>query len=208
MGRLSVSWQGRPKTGTYCPERTTSIHDGIMDIWLHSEVVDGTMKNLVDAPLPVISGRSYGNSQRYGRYVIRYKVPAPFPDFHLSWLLWPNSNQRADGEIDFPEVDTNSRKIGAFMHWHKGPSSSQYAYIVDTPFYGSWHTAVIEWLPSRVTFLIDGKKVGNTANPSKIPNKPLHWIIQNNLSFFGRHHASSRGHIYIDWVAIYARAGG
>jgi hypothetical protein len=117
----------------YCPERTTSIHDGVMDIWLHSQVVGGKMKHLVNAVIPTIAGRPNWNSQRYGRYVIRYKEPRPFPAFHLSWLLWLSSNQRRDGEIDFSEADTDSKRIGGFMHWQKGPSSSAYGYIVGTP---------------------------------------------------------------------------
>jgi hypothetical protein len=64
---------------------------------------------------------------------------------------------------------------------------------------------VIDWLPHRVTFFLDGKTVGNTTNPTKIPNKLLRWIIQTNLSSsVAEARNTSQGHIYIDWAAIYA----
>jgi chitodextrinase len=202
-------WKGTPTWGTYCPERTTSIHDGVMDIWLHSESVGGTMLHLIDAPMPKIAGYTDTNGQLYGRYVIRYEEPSAFSMFHASWLLWPNSGVwPGDGEIDYPEGDTNSGTTQAFMHWQGGTSgASQDAYSTGVPMYGVWHTAVIEWLPSRVTFILDGKIVGNSTDTTKIPSTPMHFVIQNGGSFsVSSPDNTSQGHIYIDWVAIYKPA--
>jgi chitodextrinase len=201
-------WKGTPTWGTYCPERTTSIHDGIMDIWLHSENVGGTMLHLIDAPMPKIAGYPNTNGQRYGRYVVRYEEPTSFPMFHVSWLLWPNSDTwPRDGEIDFPEGDTNGSTWG-FMHWQDATSGSQQdAYSTGVPLYGTWHTAVIEWLSSRVTFILDGRVVANSTDPTKIPHTAMHFVIQNGGSFgVSTPDNTSQGHIYIDWVAIYAPA--
>jgi len=200
-------WQGTPTWGTYCPERTTSIHDGLMDVWLHSEPVDGRMLHLIDAPFPRIAGYPHGNGQVYGRYAIRYRVPEPFPLFHLSFMLWPDSNiWPAEGEIDFPESETDG-SAWAFMHWKGGTSAGQQdAYSAGT-LAGGWHTAVIEWLPSRVTFLLDGRVVGSSTDASRIPSTPMHFLLQHGGSFFvPEPDATTQGHVLVDWVAIYARS--
>jgi Glycosyl hydrolases family 16 len=198
-------WSGTPTWGTYCPERTTSIHGGLMDIWLHSEQINGTWKHLIDAVQPIVAGRSQFQGQLYGRYVIRYEQSASFPMFHESWLLWPDSNTwPRDGEIDFPEADTNSSSTSAFMHRQGGTSGgSQDAYSAKVPIYGAWHTAVIEWLPTRCTFILDGNVVGNST--SNVPNTQMHWVIQNGGNFGATPDNTSQGHLYIDWVSIYAR---
>lgn len=201
-------WKGTPSWGIYCPERTTSIFNGVMDIWLHSESVGGTTLHLIDAVLPRIVGYPHSNGQTYGRYVIRYYQPASFGMFHLSWLLWPDSDVwPRDGEIDFPEGDTNST-ISAYMHWRNATSDTeQDAFSTGVPIHGRWHTAVIEWLPKRVTFLLDGKVVGTTNDQARIPNASMHFVIQNNGSNEVAPDDWSQGHIYIDWVTIYAPTG-
>jgi Glycosyl hydrolases family 16 len=197
-------WRAEPHGGFYCPGRTTSIHDGVMDVWLHSAQIGGSSVDLVDAPLPVIPGHSNHNGQLYGRYAIEFYEPRSFPAYHISWLLWPDSNTwPRDGEIDFPEADT-SGAIDAFMHRQGGTdASSQDAYSSGVSIYGSWHTAVIEWLPTRCTFILDGKVIGNSTNPATIPHTPMHVVLQ-----FGRSaHASSgdgaQGHVYIDWIEVW-----
>jgi beta-glucanase (GH16 family) len=181
----------------------------MMDIWLHTESVNGAATHLIDAVLPKFgSGSSYyGSGQLYGRYVIRFKSDA-FNMYHASWLLWPNSGSwPGDGEIDFPEGDLNSN-INAYMHWQNGTSgASQDAYSTNVPFGGNtWHTAVIEWLPSRCTFILDGTTIGNSTNTSRIPNTPMHLVIQNGGSFGQTPDNTSQGHIYIDWITIYKPA--
>jgi hypothetical protein len=195
-------WNGTPSWATYCPERTTSIHDGVLDFWIHSEQVGGVWKHLITALSPKIPG------QLYGRYVIRFEEPTAFPDYHMSFLLWPNSNVwPRDGEIDLPEGDTNGT-IWAFMHRQGATSGGdQDAYGSGVSVGGSgWHTAVIEWLPSRCTFLVDGKVIGQST--SRIPNTPMHWELQMNGNGTAASAVSNSagGHILIDWVAVYSPA--
>jgi hypothetical protein len=201
-------WRGTPPEGVYCPGRTTSIHDGVMDIWLHSERFDGAWHHLIDAPVPVIKGYPSGNGQLYGRYVIEFHQPRSFPMFHVSWLLWPDSNNwPTDGEIDFPEADT-SRTISAFVHWRGSTSgSTQDPYSTDTPIFGGWHQAIIEWLPSRCTLILDGRAIGNTTNPAIIPQTRMHLVIQNGIRKHATLDNTTQGHILIDWIAIYAPEG-
>ena len=70
-----------------------------------------------------------------------------------------------------------------------------------------WHTAVTEWTPKSVRFLLDGKVVGSSPDPAMIPNKPMHWVLQTETAINGKKPpASSAGHVLIDWVAAYKMA--
>jgi Glycosyl hydrolases family 16 len=200
-------WRGQPNGGFYCPGRTTSIHEGVMDIWLHGTRIGGQATALIDAPLPVIPGYPDHNGQLYGRYAIEFYEPSAFPMFHISWLLWPDSNTwPRDGEIDFPETDS-SGNIEAFMHWQGGhDGSSQDAYSTHVPIYGRWHEAVIEWLPSRCTFTLDGVVIGNSTHRAAIPDTPMHFVLQFGRSTDTPSGEDAQGHVYVDWVAIWAPA--
>jgi hypothetical protein len=127
------------------------------------------------------------------------------PDVPHLLLLWPDSNiWPRDGEIDFPEGESDGL-IWAYPHRLNASAGFQHnGYNARAPFDGGWHRATIEWLPSRVTFLLDGTVVGNLTDGSKISNNPLHWVIQNNASSRVAPDSTSQGHICIDWLSIYA----
>ena len=194
-------WKDTSKNGTYWPQKGLSAHDGLLDVWLHTETVNGVATHIVNAPQPILPGPTRG--QLYGRYVIRFRAD-PVPGYKTAWLLWPDSGLRTDGEIDFPEGNLSST-IHAYMHRQGATSGSdQDAYSTGIS-YTSWHTAVIEWLPSRCTFILDGKVIGNST--SRIPATPMHYVIQTETQLSGGAPANTAsGHVYIDWVAVYARA--
>lgn len=201
--------RGTPTWGNYCPERTTSIAAGVMDIWLHTETdANAGLLHEITANVPRATPSSSYLAQKYGRYAVRYRLPAAFPMFHVSWLLWPTSNTwPRDGEIDFPEGDTSSSVTSAFMHWQGGTSGgSQDAYTAQTPLYGAWHTAVIEWLPTRCTFILDGTVIGNSTVASRIPSTPMLYVLQHGGRFGITPDNTSEGHVQVDWVTVYARA--
>jgi Glycosyl hydrolases family 16 len=186
--------------GTYWPQRGLSTHDGVLDIWLHTERVNGTDVHVVNAPQPVIPGMKRG--QLYGRYAIRFKAD-PVPGYKTAWLLWPDSGRRSEGEIDFPETNTlDGGTAHAFVHPIK--YGSQAAFNSRVPEAGAWHTAVIVWTPSSCRFMLDGKQIG--VDTHGIPDTPMHWVIQTETQLSGGPPPdSAAGHVYIDWVAIYAR---
>jgi len=114
--------------------------------------------------------------------VIRFRADA-VPGYKTAWLLWPDSEDwPSDGEIDFPEGDL-SGTIGGFVHYRGGVSGSDQAAFATNATYTGWHTAIITWLPSGVTFRLDGKTVGTTT--TRIPNTPMHWVIQTETSIGG-----------------------
>jgi hypothetical protein len=203
---VSTKWGGyngshdTTGNGAYEPGQVVSIHDGVMDLYPHT--VNGV--HLVAAPEPIIpnaTGRDGG--MLYGRYEIRFKSQA-VAGYKTAWLLWPDSNVWSDGEIDFPEGNLNST-FAAYMHHVGDPKAQDVFPTSDT--YASWHTAIVEWTPSSVTFLLDGQVMGVSTDAANIPDTAMHWVLQTETRLAGGPPSdSAAGHVYIDWVAIYAYA--
>lgn len=178
--------------GTYAPRRVVSVQNGALDLSLRTE--GGTP--LVAAPTPLVNG-SWGGST-YGRYSVRYRADA-VAGYETAWMLWPDSEDWNDGEIDFPEGDLTGTAHG-FVHQPGNPGRN--ALAVDTGATSTgWHTATVEWLPSGVTFLLDGRQVARTTVS---PSKPLHLVLQTETS--GRPSASAAGHVQLDWITVQQRA--
>jgi hypothetical protein len=194
-------WRDTSRNGMYWPEHGLSTHDGVLDIWLHTEKVDGSGMHVVNAPQPVIPGVERG--QLYGRYAIRFKGD-PVPGYKTAWLLWPDSGERREGEIDFPEGSLTGT-ISAFVHPVDAGSASDASSFSTRATYRSWHTAVIVWEPGRCTFVLDGKVIGTVTD--RVPATPMHWVIQTETQLSGGAPPDdASGHVYIDWVAVYKRA--
>lgn len=187
--------------GTYWPQRGLSMHDGVLDIRLYTATADGRVVHVVNAPQPRLPNVERG--QLYGRYAIRFKAD-PVTGYKTAWLLWPDSGDRAEGEIDFPETySLHEGTIHAFVHPNNG--TRQAAFDTGVPEAGAWHTAVIVWTPGLCRFILDGKQIGSTTNG--IPDTPMHWVIQTETQLSGGPPPDkASGHVYIDWVAVYARA--
>jgi Glycosyl hydrolases family 16 len=186
-------WTDTSKHGVYSPQ-IISVANSMMDMYLHTE--NGV--HMVAAPLPVIPG----GDQLYGRYAIRFRAD-PVVGYKTAWLLWPKSGTwPRDGEIDFPEGNLN-QTISGFMHRQGATSGSdQYAASTSATF-GGWHTAIIEWGPSQLRFILDGSVIGTTT--SRIPNTPMHWVIQTETALDGSTpSASAAGHVQVDWVAVWS----
>jgi hypothetical protein len=189
------------KNGTYYPSKVVSIQNGIMNLYIHTE--NGVhMVAALEPKLPGAVGQEGG--LLYGRYAIRFRSD-PIPGYKTAWLLWPDSeNWPQDGEMDFPEGGLDGGMC-AFMHHQGGTSGSdQDAYCTQIP-YTSWHTAVIEWTPGRVNFILDGTVIGSSTN--RIPNTPMHWVIQTETDLSSTPPSdNAAGNIQIAWVTAYTPA--
>jgi hypothetical protein len=193
-GAYPSPWPDTSHHGRYSPE-IVSIANSMMDVWIHTE--NGIHK--VAAPTPKIPG----GDQLYGRYAIRFRSDA-VKGYKTAWLLWPKSGTwPRDGEIDYPEGNLDQR-ISAFMHKQGATSGSdQDAYNTSATF-PTWHTAIIEWGPVQCRFILDGTVIGTST--SRIPNTPMHWVIQTETALDGTTPSdSAAGHVKIDWVAVWSR---
>jgi hypothetical protein len=197
-------WTGTPATGTYEPSQSVSVENGSLDYFLHSGSADGTTDHMIDAVVPKIPGGSPSGGLLYGRYIVRARWDA-LSSYHISFLLWPDSGTwPRDGEIDYPEANMASTDVSAFMHWQNASSGGQQdAYDVYTD-PSQWHVYEIDWLPSSLSFYLDGQLVGrSTAN---IPDTPMHWVLQTNTSSSLRAGDTEAGHVQIDWAVAYVPA--
>jgi hypothetical protein len=192
-------WTDTSGLGIYNPSKVVSQHDSVLDLYLHTE----RGRPRVAAPVPRIPhapGSSGG--LRYGRYAVRFKA-APLRCYKTAWLLWPDSGVwPRDGEIDFPEGDLNGH-ISGFVHYRGGHSSQEQAAFNWSARYTKWHTAIIAWTPGRVNFFLDGVKRSVTR---RVPHKPMHWVLQTETSCHP--YRRTKGHVLIDWVAVWRPTGG
>jgi beta-glucanase (GH16 family) len=205
-GAVGDKWSGYPdgwrdtsKNGTYSPRRVISVHDGVMD--LHLRTVNGV--HLVAAPAPRLRGPGAQQGLLYGRYAVRYRAD-PVRGYKLAWLLWPDSERWSDGEINFPEGELGGN-TWAFMHHRNRPVEQDW--FSSPALLEQWHTAVIEWTPDTVRFLLDGALLGESKDRRLIPRVPMHWILQTETALSVRRpEAYAAGHVEIDWVVAYRRA--
>jgi beta-glucanase (GH16 family) len=111
--------------------------------------------------------------------------------------VWPR-----DGEIDFPEGNLTGT-IHAFMHRQGATSGSDQDAFTTGVTFVAWHTAVIEWTPTRCEFFLDGVSIGRAT--SRIPNTPMHWVIQSETALDGSSPAAEAA-MQIDWLAAWRYA--
>ncbi len=196
--------QQQPKgqrTSGYYPSKVLSVHDGVLDMYLHSE--NGVAMGA--APSPIVGGATQRpwNSLVYGRISVRFKADA-LPGFKLAWLLWPDSKQwPQDGEIDFPEGDL-SKVIYAAVHGLDASGTHVIEVLRPNAAFTSWHTATTEWSPGKIEFFLDGKSIGVVTSP--VPDKPMHYILQTEACLTGCPAPETSGHVYVDWVGIWTKS--
>lgn len=180
---------------------TSSVKNGLFHCDLHTR---GTTPQ-VCAITPTTTGR-WWEGRRYGRYSVRFKADAT-ADYKIAYLLWPTSDIWAQGEVDFPEGYLDSA-ITAGAH-RLGDDPAPTPFFRDTGVrMQSWHTATTEWSPGRLTFLLDGKRIGTTTDPAVVPTHPMRWALQAESRLTAEAPARDlHAHIAIDWVAQWAWRG-
>lgn len=177
-----------------------------MDWYLHTEAG----KHLVCAIVPAVKKSTLASmtSMTYGRYSFRFRADA-IPGYKLVPLLWPNSDEWSDGEIDFPEVPelTAGNRIyaasfGANASQNAGNATKLYSKVAAAG--SGWHTAQIVRLPGYLAFWLDGKQVGSPiTDQAHLPAVPMHLVFQVETRNSGAAPKSAtKGHIQLDWLRI------
>jgi beta-glucanase (GH16 family) len=125
------------------------------------------------------------------------------PGYKTAWLLWPDTDNWREGELDFPEGNLTGR-IGAFAH-HAGDPQQQDSFPTTTT-YTTWHTATTEWAPGRVTFILDGVNIGSTTRG--VPSTSMHFVLQTETCIDSGCVVpnTAAGMVQVDWISIYSRA--
>ncbi|ROP74021.1 glycoside hydrolase family 16 protein [Curtobacterium sp. PhB115] len=183
------SWQPYPDGtgGMYYAGSQVSARDGYMDVKL-----DG--KHGAAGTFGTPSGAW---SHVGGKFSVRAKATGGDGN-GAAFMLWPTSNVWADGEIDYPEGNFES-KPSFFQHsmtpGNEGSSTNASTGVS----WRSWHVYSTEWIPGKsVTYLVDGKVIGKVTKD--VPKTAHRFMFQ-----VGNWGAS--GHLDIDWVSTYDYKG-
>jgi hypothetical protein len=187
--------------GTYEPSQVLTIAHGILSFHLHTSSVTG--RPVVAAVEPKV--RAADNPQgsiRFGAYAVRFRVQN-IPGYELEFQLFPNGNRwPKDGSIALPAGYTGSR-IEALLHWYGARKVFQQD-IFSRANNGQWHTAVVQWGPSRVVFLLDGNVMAIVR--THVPERALHLVLQTQTGVLGPAPApTAAGTIDVAWLTEYKR---
>jgi hypothetical protein len=155
-------------------------------------------------------GVSHKINQTFGRWEVRARMDKGAGN-GPALLLWPKRDKDwpGAGEIDIMECPKGDR-AQAVQTLHFGQSNEQIGKGTKLDV-SQWHTYVVEWLPDRITWLIDGVITHEVQQADVIPRGPMHLAIQNDVGAKGHwieaRNASSPAVIalHVDWVKVYER---
>jgi len=178
-----------------------SVTGGSLDMYLRTE--DGQPQSA--AVVPLVNGQWGG--QLYGRYEVRFRSDE-IAGYKMAFLLWPDTNNWAEGEIDFPEVGSLESGNALYANvFPKGDIASGYpgasvGFTTQTAAADSgWHTAVIEWSPANITFALDGTTLGTITEG--VPDTLMHLVLQVETAIDAPAPASDvAGHVQVDAVRV------
>jgi hypothetical protein len=192
----TAGWLDSSGRGTYNSMKTTSQHDGMLDVWVHSE---GTTR-YVAAPIPLVGDTS-------GQRITLCMRADEIPGYKIAFLLWPNQGPgNYHGEINFPEGRLlTTASAHAFMHYDPKPASGQAQDAYDSnQSVMAWHAMTMEWSPATqtVSFYMDGRLVGRSQK-QQVPDGPMHYVMQIE-TYLGTDPlpAPAEGHVMVDWFSI------
>lgn len=187
----------------YRPADVVSVHDGVLDYWLHNcRYPDGVVAACGADPGPLIPTTDT-RYQTYGRYEARFKLVfddrSHLDQYHIAWLLWREhgSDRKCaePSESDFPEMDLSQTTVSAFAHRGcKHPPDYFNAKINLT----KWHTFTQEWGPGFRRYYLDGRLLGQSTN--EVYSGPERWQLQTEAH--RKAGDTTSGHLLVDWVWI------
>lgn len=144
--------------------------------------------------------------QTYGKYEVRFRAGRG-KGISYAILLWPIDNTWPP-EIDFAQDNGDDRKrLYATLH-AIGGSQVERSKAGD---YTGWHTAGLEWTPSRVAYTMDGA-VWATTHDAQVPEQPMALALQSQAWYCGHSwqrcpdsSTPSRVDLQVDWIVAYTR---
>lgn len=195
------------KLGLNAPDKVLSVHDGVLDVWLHSE----NGQPLVSTVLP----DNYA-PHTHGRFSVRMwtDVAAKGTGYKLVPLLWPTSNDWNQGEVDWPETDIGgypspASAVPGTLQYDEGTNSSSMTFL-PTKVYpawattAGWHVYTTQWDTEGLYFYMDGELVASITDQSKLPTNPMRYTLQFETWIGeGAVPTSTSTHVLVDWVAIW-----
>lgn len=189
-GAYRDGWRDTTGNGTYMPSKVLSVHNGLLDMFLHTE--KGV--HLVSAPFP------RAPQGPYGKYSVRFRADA-LPGFKTAWLLWPDDERLPDDdEIGWPEGNLDE---AMFARRRPIPPDDGEVTFHSSALYTDWHVATTTWEADKVTFELDRQVIGTST--TEVPDRPMHWVLQTETSTDPgvSPDNATQGHVQIDWAVVY-----
>jgi beta-glucanase (GH16 family) len=168
-------------------------------------VADGLLR--ITARGNVSGGMGHERDQLYGRWEFRARTEKG-RGRGAAILLWPQTENKDDGELDMMEVPREDRSQAHFViHFS---SQNKLAGGKVTGDFSQFHTFAMDWLPDRITWYVDGVKQFETVDKNVIPKVPMHLTIQLDMGPFEEwipaadHTTPAEVSLEVDWVKISA----
>jgi hypothetical protein len=201
----AIHWRPRPDAahdnsshdsstrGTYSWDHTTREHDGILDIFFHSEMAGQGNRShdplgkihYVAAPLNNFATAA-GTLKAFDAHVI-----VRFPTINgrkCAFLLW-NTGTNVNGEDDIPEGQwTGGTPKGIAAHHYVGGGQKVWQPIVNSPLgLQNWHLYTIRFHAKGyqghptgyIEFLVDGVEISSAPEKfDRITTDRMWWVMQ------------------------------
>ncbi len=151
----------------------------------------------------------------YGYYEIRAKLPAA-PQTHAAfWLIGFEDEPARSGEIAVFAIDGASLRpymaeVGyGIVPW--GDSALQSSFFKDEMLVDAhdFHTYAIEWMPKRVDFFIDGKRVRTIPQAPDYPMQMMLGLYEDPTKPSTALKLPDAGYpreLVVDWVRVWKRS--
>jgi licheninase len=140
-------------------------------------------------------------AQEYGRWEVRFKAEAGAGYTPVA-LLWPTSQDEDYSEVNFAEI-VDPKRQGGGIFVHSGQGRARKVLRGD---FTRWHTVAVDWLPGRLTFWMDGKKVWDYRGAHVPEGRRMGLALQNDVVCEPRCRDSATPDtvsMYVDWVKVY-----
>jgi beta-glucanase (GH16 family) len=144
---------------------------------------------------------------KYGSMEVRVKVSHSIAasGYKIAFLLWPDSNNWADGEIDWGEVDSLDGKPR--LATVKVPSDSDFlpnpkVYAPSALDDGNYHIIRMEWTATYIKWYFDGVLISTVTNTAYIPQVSMHPVLQAETTIGGTPTKTETATIDVDWFVV------
>ncbi len=142
-------------------------------------------------------------AQTYGRWEARIRAD-PGAGYSATAFLWPTRPGIPEwAEVDFAEILDPTRHTGAlFVHHGREDRQVQRTAHVD---FTHWHTVAVDWLPSHLTFWVDGKALWTYRGPFVPQRADMHLFLRNEVreGFHRTAATPKRVTMEVDWVRVF-----
>lgn len=174
---------------------------GVLDFYLHSETISGTVTAL-SAWIRPITVNDVGQKLLYGRFSMRMRADNTAIGYGAVQLLiadpWPDN-----GEQDWPEGAV-SGGVEGYYHYAAPAGTNPFQVHVTAPgfYWNDWHIYTIEWTagpPRRAKWFVDGNVVLDTTD--RVGSTRNQYVLQSGGNGSVPPPTAS-GHLQVDWITV------